>query len=210
MSSSSKKKSKTRRLSQPDKHKHKSTVEITNSDRVTVAKRVFSAGQFRDEVIAALKAVNVPVKGDDDGRVRGIFDKGDRLANHGLGETTLNRDSAIGTAQKYFLNGNAGKDTPNRRGYAATWGAPGTGKTHLIDELVAWMATLPDTFVPIVANFNDNHSDFVYGVEGLLVRMLFSHVVGLAVPLVDGRSSFETAALALLALVQQGVMFTSD
>jgi hypothetical protein len=163
----------------------------------------FSASRFRDQVIATLQRVNVPVKGVDNGRVRGVFGKGDRLANHGLGETTLNRDDAIETAQSYFLNGNARLYEPTPRGYAATWGVRGTGKTHLIDELVAWMATLPDTFVPIVANFNDRHKGCVYGVDGLLVRMLFAHFVGLAVPLVGGKPCFEDAALAMHALVQE-------
>jgi hypothetical protein len=159
----------------------------------------FSAARFRDDVVAALKGSNVPVK---DGRLRGVFGERERLTSHGLGQTTLNRDTAIETAQNYFLNGNASKATLDRHGYAATWGAPGTGKTHLIDELLAWMAE-KNQFVPIVANFNGAHTGYVFGVDGLLVRMLFSHFVGLARPLVDKRPDFAIAAPTLHALVQE-------
>jgi hypothetical protein len=169
----------------------------------------FSAARFRDDVVAALKRINVPVKGDGDGRVRGVFGERERLTSHGLGDKTLNRATAMETAQNYFLNGNASKATLDRRGYAATWGAPGTGKTHLIDELLAWMAEM-DQFVPIVANFNGAHTGYVFGVDGLLVRMLFSHFVGLAVPQVDGEPCFEIATQALLALVQENKLSHSQ
>jgi hypothetical protein len=164
----------------------------------------FSASRFRDQVIATLQRVNVPVKGVDNGRVRGVFGKGDRLANHGLGETTLNRDDAIETAQSYFLNGNARLYEPTPRGYAATWGVRGTGKTHLIDELVAWMATAARSHLCRLWPISTiAHTGCVYGVDGLLVRMLFAHFVGLAVPLVGGKPCFEDAALAMHALVQE-------
>jgi hypothetical protein len=85
---------------------------------------------------------------------------------------------ALEVALEYIKNGN---EVAMRSGYAATWAAPGTGKTHLLDAVVLSMQASDDYrfFVPLPVTFNGNMNEIELGVLGLVARVLYVYFVGM-------------------------------
>ncbi|KAJ1566032.1 hypothetical protein HK096_003913, partial [Nowakowskiella sp. JEL0078] len=112
------------------------------------------------------------VKAHDD---RGSYKSWERLADNKLGET-LHRQSAITKIRSYI-------ETPPFRsegisyGIAATWGSPGAGKSHLLDEIAR--IKVDGQYVPLSISFNGKTMGVVYGVRGLLIRMILTYFVGI-------------------------------
>ena len=85
-------------------------------------------------ILRKLNDAGVPLKSREK---RGTFGDDERLAAWQLG-TTRDRDEAMQLALNYIRFGN--KERNGRDGYAATWAAPGSGKTHLLDAIVGKLA----------------------------------------------------------------------
>ncbi|KAJ1557866.1 hypothetical protein HK096_004907 [Nowakowskiella sp. JEL0078] len=110
---------------------------------------------------------------------RGRYEDFERLADNKLGGT-INRQSTIQKFRSYI------EDPPFRAedlayGIAATWGAPGAGKSHLLDMIARYHALGP--YVPLPVSFNGKTMGEVYGVRGLYIRLLLAYFVG--VPSID-------------------------
>jgi hypothetical protein len=122
-----------------------------------------------DRVVEMLRDAKVPIKAD-----RGRFGDGERLASWAL-DGTHDRAHALATAREYIEKGNM--SAKDRYGFAATWGVPGSGKSHLLDAIVENFRDRTDVlFLP--ATFNGVSKDVGRGVPALLVRIICAHWVG--------------------------------
>jgi hypothetical protein len=100
----------------------------------------------------------------------------ERLTSWTLDNNTRDREVALKVALEYIKNGD---EVAMRSGYAATWAAPSTGKTHLLDAIVLSMQASDDYrfFVPLPVTFNGNMNEIELGVLGLLARVLHVYFV---------------------------------
>jgi hypothetical protein len=127
-------------------------------------------------ILTELRRLNITPKEE---KQRGVYAGADeRLAAWQLGNMTRDRETTLKIALEYVRNGN--RAISGRDGYAATWAAPGSGKTHLLDAIVAPLNTPAfDRFVPVPITFNGKMNGEPRGVRGLVARMIYVHFVGM-------------------------------
>ena len=125
---------------------------------------------------------------------RGTYGDDERLAGWQLGNETRDREAPLQRALVYIRDSNG--DVNCRPGYAATWAAPGSGKTHLLDAIVRETQTrndMRDRFVPIPLTFNGKMNGAASGMHGLLARIVYAHFVGV-LPTEQSSKPLEVAA----------------
>eukprot|EP00005_Dracoamoeba_jomungandri_P003999 CAMPEP_0174249778 /NCGR_PEP_ID=MMETSP0439-20130205/119_1 /TAXON_ID=0 /ORGANISM="Stereomyxa ramosa, Strain Chinc5" /LENGTH=865 /DNA_ID=CAMNT_0015329681 /DNA_START=207 /DNA_END=2804 /DNA_ORIENTATION=- len=151
------------------------SVTKTSSEAVDVSDHA----AFVNYIVATLQD-HVHVK---ENQLRGTYGPGERLADYAL-RSTQNRDVALAAAISYIC------DPPYRSegqsyAIAATYGAPGTGKSHLLDEIVRLDFSSDrdsfewDLYLPLIASFNGRTISRPKEVRGLCIRLLLSYFVGL-------------------------------
>ena len=139
-----------------------------------------SPAALANELLDLLRSIDAPLL---DATERGSPAKQKRLAVHSLGPTR-DRDEALAVAKTYITS-----DTTRRTGstgpftIAATSGAPGTGKSHLLDEVAdrgqAWVieSGYAKRFLPLKVTFNSETS-LPMPRRGLAVRTILTYFCG--------------------------------
>jgi hypothetical protein len=161
--------------------------------------RAWSRLQKRDFILARLNSLNnsadgvsIPIK-----ERPGVWDERMKLADWSLGGETHERSEAITDAINY-IHGRSSFEI-GRPGIAATWAAPGTGKTHFLDALALHIASsgdMPDHIV-LPVTFNGVASRGTGDLHHLLCNILYSYFVG-RLQTVDVR--FFSKAMTVLSL----------
>jgi hypothetical protein len=126
----------------------------------------------RDFILAQLTSANIAIKEHP-----GVWDERMKLADWALGETQ-EREQGITDAINY-IHGRSSFEI-GRPGIAATWAAPGTGKTHFLDALALHIASsgdMPDHIV-LPVTFNGVASRGTGDLRHLLCNILYSYFVG--------------------------------
>ena len=128
-----------------------------------------------------LKEADAPLW--DDAKERGTYPP-DLLADHRLGDV-VDRDLALERAKAFVTSDplpRTGRGGKYKAPYSimATWGSPGTGKSHMLDEIVAradgWVRETgyADRCLPLVANFNGD-TNAKLEKHGLAIRLLLGY-----------------------------------
>ena len=142
-----------------------------------------SPAALASELLDLLRSIDAPLL---DATERGSPAKQKRLAVHSLGPTR-DRDEALAVAKEYVTNDTkprvvgGGGEGPYT--IAATSGAPGTGKSHLLDEVAdrgqAWVieSGYAKRFLPLKVTFNSETS-LPMPRRGLAVRTILTYFCG--------------------------------
>ena len=130
------------------------------------------------QLVRWLKEADAPLW--DDAKERGTYEL-KTFTTHNLGPTR-DRDEALTRAKAYVSHDPEPRMPDGDAPYSivATWGSPGTGKSHILDDILAqadgWVRETghADRCLPLVANFNGK-ANFKLKKHGLVVRLLLSY-----------------------------------